>query len=132
MIQTYNPDHFVLQCVKNHDYQRFYQEEMKIRQLAKYPPYCYLVSILIQGKQENAVIQSSLEIKNYLTKQLRQVIILGPAPAMIYKMHDIYRQRITLKLTHTDNLYPILQKMMAFYKKGKVKVICDFNPYTTI
>ena len=27
MIQTYNPDHFVLQCVKNHDYQSFYQTD---------------------------------------------------------------------------------------------------------
>ena len=31
MIQTYNPNHFVLQCVKDHDYLRFFNEEMEFR-----------------------------------------------------------------------------------------------------
>lgn len=132
MIQTYNPDHFVLQCVKNHDYQKFYQEEMKLRQLAKYPPFCYLVSILIQGKNEGEVSQSAMDIKKYLTKQLTNVYILGPAPCMIYKLNDAYRQRLTLKMTDTHHLYPVLERMNDFYKKRKVNVVCDFHPYTMI
>ena len=132
MIQTYNPDHFVLQCVKNHDYQKFYQEEMKLRQLAKYPPFCYLVSILIQGKNEGEVSQSAMDIKNYLTKQLKNAYILGPAPCMIYKLNDDYRQRLTLKMTDTHHLYPVLERMNDFYKKRKVNVVCDFHPYTMI
>ena len=36
MIQTYNPDHFVYNVLKNHDYQSFYQKEMEMRKLAKY------------------------------------------------------------------------------------------------
>lgn len=132
MIQTYNPDHFVLQCVKTHDYQRFYREEMKTRQLAKYPPFCHLVSILIQGKKEDEVEKCSLEIKNYLTKQLKHAIVLGPAQCTIYKMNDIYRKRMTLKMMDTTNLYPVLEKMNHFYSQRKVNVICDFNPYTTL
>lgn len=132
MIQTYNPDHFVLQCVKSHDYHRFFNEEMKIRKLAKYPPYCHLVSILIQGKKENEVETSSLEIKNYLMKQLENVIILGPCHCTIYKINNIFRQRITLKLTNTKDLYPVLERMNDYYKKRKVNVVCDFNPYTTL
>ena len=133
MIQTYNPDHFVLQCVKNHDYQMFYKKEMEIRQLAKYPPYCYLISVLVQGKKEEEVIWNAKQMKEYLKKQLPHVGVLGPAPCTIYKMSDIYRQRMTLKVTKTDHLYETLQMMMDYYnKKGKVNVICDFNPYTTI
>lgn len=132
MIQTYNPDHFVMQCVKTHDYRRFYDEEMKIRKLAKYPPYCHLVSILIQGKNEDEVKQSASDIKIYLQNQLVNTIILGPAPCTIYKINDVYRQRITLKMTQIHNLYSVLQTMNDFYKKRKVKVVCDFNPYTTL
>ena len=132
MIQTYNPDHFVLQCVQHHDYHKFYQEEMKLRQLAHYPPYCYLVSILIQRKNENEVAQSARDIKVYLQKQLNHAAILGPAPSMIYKLNDDYRQRLTLKIVETKNLYPVLERMNDFYKKRKVNVICDFHPYTMI
>ena len=105
---------------------------MKLRQLAHYPPYCYLVSILIQGKNENEVAQSARDIKVYLQKQLNHAAILGPAPSMIYKLNDDYRQRLTLKIVETKNLYPVLERMNDFYKKRKVNVICDFHPYTMI
>lgn len=134
MIQTYNPEHFVLQCVKDHDYSRFFKAEMELRKLAHYPPYVHLVSILIQGKDEAAVSQSALQIKTYLHKQLDKVMILGPANSLVYRMKDIYRKRIMLKFTNSKELYPVLEKMSDFYnKKGnKVHVVCDFNPYSQI
>lgn len=134
MIQTYNPSHFVLQCVKNHDYFNFYQEEMRTRRLAIYPPYVHLVSILIQGKDEGIVDQCALQIKTYLKKQLDNMAILGPANSLVYRMQDIYRKRIMIKFTNSKQLYPVLEKMSDFYnKKGnKVNVICDFNPYNQI
>jgi primosomal protein N' (replication factor Y) len=49
-------------------------------------------------------------------------------------MNDIYRKRMTLKITNTTHVYEVLHAMSDYYnKKGrKVNVICDFNPYTTI
>lgn len=134
MIQTYNPEHFVLQCVKEHDYLRFFKEEMEFRKLAVYPPYVHLVSILIQGNNEQTVIESAKAIKIYLKNQLNGVMILGPANSLIYRMQDLYRQRIMIKFTNSKELYPVLEKMNDFYnKKGhKVHVVCDFNPYSQI
>lgn len=134
MIQTFNPDHFVLRCVKEHNYLKFFNEEMIFRKLAKYPPYVHLVSVLIQGKNEIVVEKSAMQIKNYFQNQLKNVLILGPANSMIYRMHDIYRKRILIKFTNSKALYPVLQKMNDFYnKKGNdVNVICDFNPYSQI
>lgn len=132
LIQTYNPEHFVLQCVKDHDYLRFFKEEMDFRRLAHYPPYVHLVSILVQGHDEKMVIQCADQIKTYLHKQLNKVMILGPANSLIYRMHDIYRKRIMIKFTNSKEIYPVLEKMNDFYnKKGnKVHVVCDFNPYS--
>lgn len=134
LIQTYNPEHFALQCVKEHDYLRFFKEEMNFRKLAHYPPYVHLVSILIQGDNESRVIQCANQIKTYLHRQLNNVMILGPANSLIYRVHDIYRKRIMIKFTNSREIYPVLEKMNDFYnKKGnKVHVICDFNPYSQI
>lgn len=135
MIQTYNPDHFVLQCVKYHDYERFYQEEMKYRQLAKYPPFLHMVSILIEGRQERDVEQTGIQIKSYLQKQLQNISILGPANSVIYMMKNQYRKRILIKFTSSKELYPVLQTMQNFYNKEKhsrVLVTCDFNPFSQI
>lgn len=134
MIQTFNPEHFVLQCVRDHDYTRFYQEEMKYRKLAMYPPYLHLVSILIEGKKEQVVEEYSYQIKVYLEKQLPKIVILGPANSLLYVLKDTYRKRIMIKFTNSKELYPVLQRMQEYYNKQdkKVRVICDFNPYSQL
>lgn len=132
MIQTFNPDHFVLQCVKNHEYLRFYQEEMKYRKLAMYPPYTHMLSILIEGKEERLVEECSQQIKTYLQKQLPKISILGPANSLLYMLKDQYRKRILLKFNDSKEIYPVLERMSDFHNKQnrKVHVVCDFNPYS--
>lgn len=135
VIQTYNPDHYAITCAANHDYKRFYQLEMNYRKLAVYPPFCHMVSILIQSKKEQASYEAARHIKNYLDEHLNHVIILGPAQSMIYKMNDLYRLRILLKFKQDKEVYIALNALNDYYnkkQKGKVTVICDFNPYSQI
>lgn len=134
MIQTFNPDHFVLQCVKEHDYERFYVEEMRYRKLATYPPFIHMISILIEGKNEQEVEECSLHIKQYLELQAKHVQVLGPANSLIYVLKDCFRKRILLKFSDSKAIYPILKSMIDNYQKQhqKIHVICDFNPYSQI
>lgn len=134
MIQTFNPDHFVLQCVQDHNYQHFYEEEMRYRKLATYPPFIHMVSILIEGKNEQEVETCSNNIKEYLQLQTNHVQILGPANSLIYVLKDYYRKRILLKFSDSQAMYPILKRMTDFYQKQhqKIHVVCDFNPYSQI
>ncbi|MCD8029040.1 MAG: primosomal protein N' [Erysipelotrichaceae bacterium] len=135
VIQTYNPDHYAITCAASHDYQKFYQLEMNYRQLAMYPPFCHMVSILVQSKKEQATYNEAKHIKNYLDSHLNNVVILGPAQSMIYKMSDLYRLRILLKFKQDKEVYIALNALNDYYnkkQKGKVTVICDFNPYSQI
>lgn len=135
IIQTYNPDHYAVICAAHHDYQSFYQQEMIYRQKAKYPPFCHLVSLMIQSRQEKVAHQTALEIKDYLQSHLHHGVILGPAQSTIFKMQDIYRERILIKFTHSQEIYEVLRNINDYYnkqQKGKVSVVCDFNPYSQI
>ena len=51
IIQTYNPDNYVYECVKKQNYVNFYKKEMEIRRKLKYPPYFYMISIKIISKE---------------------------------------------------------------------------------
>ena len=134
VIQTYNPDHYAITCASKHDYISFYKQEMLYRQKAKYPPYCHMVSLLIQGKNEQVVHTTALDIKNYLGGTFKESIVLGPAKSMIYKMSDFYRERILIKFKNSQEVYQTLSHVNEYYKKQKrkVTVVCDFNPYTQI
>jgi len=129
IIQTFNPDHYALSYVKNHDYYGFYKEEMKIRRTLKYPPYYYLVYIKLSGRDYTVLEQEAHKIKKSLEKYLKNTIIIGPSPAFIYKINHIYRYGIILKYKKEENLYPALKLMDEHYQSNKtIKVEIDFNP----
>ena len=52
LIQTYNPDHYVMQLAQQHDYDSFFYYEMKRRHLGHYPPYFYTTLITISSKYQ--------------------------------------------------------------------------------
>lgn len=135
IIQTYNPTHYAITTAAQHDYQSFYHQEMLYRQKAKYPPFCHMVSIIIQSRKADLVEVAAQDIKTYLSQHIHEAAILGPAKSAIFKMQDIYRERILVKFIHSQEVYDALGTMNEYYnkkQKGKVTVVCDFNPYSQI
>lgn len=134
VIQTYNPTHYAIVDGAKADYQHFYKKEMEFRKMAYYPPYCHLVALSIQGKNDKNVEKAANDIRQYLDAHLQHVRMLGPAKLTIFKMQDIYRMRIIIKYRKSDELYQVLNQLDHYYnhKNGKVTLVYDFHPYTTI
>lgn len=129
IIQTYNKDHYAISYAKNHDYMGFYNKEMFIRHELKYPPYFYICYIRISGKDYNLLSQESNKIKKSLERNLKSTIILGPSPAGVFRVNNIYRYGIILKYKKEDNLYKFLELLLNHYKtNSKISIDIDFNP----
>ncbi len=129
VFQTYNKDHYAINCASNHDYLTFYKEEMAIRKIMKYPPYYYLVLVKISGKDENSCLKEAVRCEKVLKKYLDKTILLGPTKAIIFKKMNIYTYQIILKYQYQDNLYEILDKLLNYYATKKiVEVSVTFNP----
>ena len=129
IIQTFNPDHYAINLVKNHDYLGFYQKEMFIRRQLKYPPYFYICNIRISGKDSSYIFDEALKIKRFLDKSLDKIIILGPSGSSLFRINNIFRYNIILKYKNDNSLYPVLNKIMNHYNSNnKIKLDIDFNP----
>ena len=129
VIQTYNPDHYAISFAKNHDYLGFYNKEMEIRKILKYPPFYYLCFIRISGKDPNYIFGEANKIRRSLDRNLLSTSILGPSPCSIFKVNNIYRYGIILKYKKEDNLKVILEKILDHYKSNSnIKIDIDFNP----
>ena len=128
-IQTFNPDHYAISFVKEHDYLGFYREEMKIRRRLGYPPFSFLCYLKISGKEADYLFQESLKIKRSLERNLHHTTILGPTTLAVFKVNNIYRYGIILKYKREEALYDILIKIQNHYKSNhKLRVDIDFNP----
>ena len=98
IIQTYSPEHQVIQAVRNHDYLAFSQQELDARESLDYPPFGHLILLRFTGMEQTQVQQTAESIVEQLFEILPETIeILGPAPANVMRVARRYRWQILLK-----------------------------------
>ena len=130
IIQSFNPDNEIFEFLKSNDYIKFYNSEMNIRKILKYPPYYYILSIKVCSKDYDSASKHSLKIANYLKKNISDnSIVLGPSTSNIFKVNNIYRFQIIIKYKFDDELFSSLEFIDKMYMNEKdVYIEIDNNP----
>lgn len=130
IIQTFNPDNYILECAARHDYDAYYNYEMDIRKKLKYPPYCFITLLKVQSKKYEDASLNATKIFKYLKENLsKDTTILGPAPAVLFKMNNFYRFQIIIKYKNDKVLRSVLLDLDKLYKNNKdVFIEIDNNP----
>ena len=130
ILQTYNPDNFTLNCVKENNYLKFYNYEMNNRHKLDYPPYYYITSIKIASKEYEIASKEIIKVKKYIEQHIsKNTIILGPTPSTIFKLNNIYRFQIILKYKKEPNLMKTLKELDELYMLNKqANIEIDNNP----
>lgn len=126
LIQAFDPQHYALQLACRHDYQRFFQEEMQYRHLGNYPPYSYLIALVVSSKQAN-YLDEAIEFLHYsLQDQAFQV--LGPSP--LIRVRQLHRQRIILKGKNLSAMIDFIHQHYPQWlkKMRQVTLAIDVNP----
>lgn len=100
-IQTYQPDHLVIQRVAAHNYDGFVGEEKRLRETLGYPPYGKLYGIRIVGEQAHIVKQQSERIYEFYVSIFKRhnisTQIFPPNPAYYGKIKNKYVFNVLLK-----------------------------------
>ena len=103
VIQTYHPDHEVIQAAAKQDYEAFYQNELRLRRLLRYPPFADLFTLTVSGRDEMRVIAAACALRDALRaasekEPLRalETEVLGPAGAPVVKVNERYRYCVYL------------------------------------
>lgn len=94
VIQTYEPDHYVIKSLKK-DRDYFYKEALRLRRVSKYEPYYHNAQILVTGKSYFETYKYAYYIREKIKPLFESV--LGPTEAMIKKIRDEFRFIITIK-----------------------------------
>ena len=103
VIQTYHPDNEVIQAAAKQDYEAFYQNELRLRRLRRYPPFADLFTLTVSGREEMRVIAAACALRDALRaasekEPLRalETEVLGPAGAPVVKVNERYRYCVYL------------------------------------
>lgn len=139
VIQTINPYNDVIEYASKQDYKSFFANEIQLRKLLTYPPFCdiYFISFICEDENKAALCAKSffenlveLNRTDYVNEKL---IVLGPSPSKISKLKNNYRYGLTLKCKNSKSVRKMLNDILKNIGKIKeyksVSVSVDLNPY---
>ncbi len=134
VIQTYQPEHYSVVHAANQDYEAFYGEEILYRHLPGYPPASHMLAVQIFAKEENAgkeLAEKLSKIGPGLNSEEDPVQLIGPAPASIGKINDVFRFVFYVKCKDYIKLVEIKDYLEEKVQKMELKresVQYDFDP----
>ncbi|MBC8421171.1 MAG: primosomal protein N' [Pseudomonadota bacterium] len=140
IIQTFNPDHYVVRAAMAHDFQSFFDRERELRKALDYPPFSNLACLRLQGnnkkKTEEAVYQLSSDLKSILNRWPRrgkEIRVLGPIEAPMARLKGKQRWQFLIKSRSVALMRHLLvdleRSSLKMLRANGVHLISDVDPY---
>jgi len=133
IIQTALPDNPTIQYAANQDYVGFYNEEIEVRKLFRYPPFCHMAKLLFTGKTAKETEEAAEQVRQVLIHKLSSQFEFNPVvPCGYTKVKDQYRYQF---LVRGPTMYLLNNALHAIHEKYSlprhVKLFIDVNPSST-
>ena len=127
-LQTFDPEHLVIQAVANWDQENFVELELEDREVHGMPPFGRLASLVLSGRDNTEVLSFCRKLLNCAPKH-SNIMIMGPVPAPLSKLKNQFRWRFLLK--HPKG-FPIQQFIRCWFnginKPSNIRLIVDIDP----
>lgn len=134
VIQTYSPDHYSIEMAARQDYEGFYAEEMRYRELMGYPPAAELLAVLAAGEDEELLDRAVRYLRQFALRAGagKDVQVIGPASPHVGKVNDVYRRTLYLKSREYSVLTALKNYLEQYIEINEgfrgLKFQFDFNP----
>ena len=136
-IQTFVPDHYVLNLAAEQNYDEFYAEEIALRQSLIYPPCCDICVIGFSAVMESRAIAAADHVTAFIAEYLRKNKVdfplraIGPAPCTLEVINGRFRYRLILKSKNTRCFRQMIAAVLKDFNDNKdfreVRIYADIN-----
>ena len=130
LVQTYNPDHPVMQAIIKGDRETFLEREIQVRQRGLLPPFGRLVALIVSSRDKGQAESLAREIARRAPFSER-IQVLGPAEAPIAVIRGRYRWRLLAKAPRELDVQSYLRAWLDALPpiKGDLQLSVDIDPY---
>ena len=116
-LQTFSPDHYVLQLAARQDYSEFYSQEIDVRQALLFPPFCDIClvgfSSLSQQQCESAAKRFLQLIKDRIKQeQSIPLRVLGPTKMGTGRLGGRFRYKLVIKCRFNKQFRAIMNDLL--------------------
>ncbi len=141
-IQTFSPEHYVINLASKQDYKEFYEGEIELRHALTYPPFCDICVVGISSEINDEAQRSSQEFINILKQNITELNykmplrVLGPSPCVMTRINGRFRHRIIIKCKNNSAFRALMSKTLIDASKSKMfcntRLFADINGDTGI
>ena len=129
-IQTYQPEHPVMQALIAHERDRFVEEEIIMRQQANMPPFSRLSALIISSPLIEEA-EKCARLLAYKAPQAQDFEIMGPVAAPLSLIRGRYRWRLLLRSPKTLSPQPYIKQWLQQVKLPRsIRLMIDIDPYS--
>ena len=129
LLQTYMPEHPVMQALVSDDYEAFYAREIAARKKASLPPFSRLAALIVSSPEREEGLQFARALARAAPRDAG-VALLGPAEAPLHLIRGRYRFRLLLQSPRDVDLQAYIRDWLAKAEdpKGGVRLTVDVDP----
>ncbi len=134
IIQTGQPEHWIIQKVIQHDYISFYENEILERRNFFYPPFYKLIQITLKHKDKNVLDAAAKEFAKALHSVFKERVI-GPEYPSINRISNLFLKQVMLKIEREashkkvkDRIQEIVDLFYSVPLHKSVRIVIDVDP----
>lgn len=132
LIQTYKPEHYVLQAVLDGDFERFVRDELRMRQRQGLPPFGHVALLRFSGAKHDELTKACVALQRALALQSSAAVHVGPAvDAPIPRIRERYRMQCLLRSPERAPLHAALTLAQQLFREANtrdVRMSLDVDP----
>ncbi|MCM1392231.1 MAG: primosomal protein N' [Ruminococcus sp.] len=142
VIQTITPENNIIRLSQSQDYETFFKNEIAIRKIMTYPPFCDICAVNTVSEDEHLAFSAAKTFLTRMTDLLGgeyrdlKLIILSPMPPRISKVNNKYRYRIIIKCRNNKRFRALISRLLIEFGKcsayKNVTFTADINPSSLV
>ncbi|WP_455477926.1 primosomal protein N' [Bartonella sp. B10] len=129
LLQTYQPDHPVIQALLSRQRDEFYTHEIAMRQRYHLPPYGRLASLIVSSEKRQAAEHYARALRQAAPCE-KDISLMGPAEAQLALVRGRYRFRLLLQGQRSVDMQGFIRAMLSNAPKmpSSVRIQIDIDP----
>ena len=131
VLQTYDPDNYILRFAASYDYEGFYEHEVGMRAAMAFPPFARIVRVMVTAEEDKlalAALKAVYEkLQRVYAEESEKFLFFNKMHAPVKRIQNKFRYQVLMRLTDGIPL-PRIYEIAAEENTKEVLVYVEENP----